>query len=433
MKFVDFLKRSLLLRLVVAYGAILAAVFLIIGIFFTARVGLVVNNAMDAYGSAVAEQLAQNTLDATLQHDQIELQAQLSRLMKVPSVVSVSIYDASNNLLAQAGATPSELTHRAYLRNYSATLSLGDNLTGSVVVTLDTEKIEHLFPETRWLLAALVVLALVLFWLLSYHFTREIRQQRTDLSTVLLESVPQEVMDACFTERPSQLNENEMRQLMAQLQRHTQQIQTPSQAQLNDAAADLLHNNDGYVYVLLECRNIDVLQRQISRDRLRALLDQLQHCVKKTARLYNAQRMPMAGSCLKLAMPADAVDLAEVLLRAACCAEVLMGVLQACRDEELGIQLQWTLALDRHLPCDNDILRNRQQAAEEQRSHWLCHQVGNGQLAVSAEVGELLQTQDKLSLVVEHGESGKPFFRIANFVQSQRALLDGQIARLLEH
>ena len=215
MKFVDFLKRSLLLRLVVAYGAILAAVFLIIGIFFTARVGLVVNNAMDAYGSAVAEQLAQNTLDATLQHDQIELQAQLSRLMKVPSVVSVSIYDASNNLLAQAGATPSELTHRAYLRNYSATLSLGDNLTGSVAVTLETEKIEHLFPETLWLLAALVMLALVLFWVLSYYFTREIRQQRTDLSMVLLESVPQEVMDACFTERPSQLNENEMRQLMA--------------------------------------------------------------------------------------------------------------------------------------------------------------------------------------------------------------------------
>ncbi|MEZ5494416.1 MAG: hypothetical protein R3E61_07490 [Pseudomonadales bacterium] len=433
MKLVDFLKSSLLLRLVLAYGAILAAVFVIISIFFTARVGLVVNSAMDAYGSAVAEQLAQNTLDATLQHDQIGLQAQLSRLMKVSSVVSVSIYDASNNLLAQAGATPSELQHRDYLRNYSATLSLGDNMTGSVVVTLETEKIEHLFPETQWLLAVLVVLAMVLFVLLSYHFTREIREQRTALAEVLLDTVPQDVMEACFAERPLRLSEQEMRQLMAQLHQHTQQIQTPSQAQLNDAATNLLHNNDGYVYVLLECHNIDVLQRQVSRDRLRTLLDQLQQQVKKTARLYNAQRMPTAGSCIKLVMPADSVELADVLLRAACCAEVLIGVLQACRDEELGIQLQWSLALDRHLPCDNDILRNRQLALEEQRSHWLCHQVGNGQLAVSADVGELLQSQEKLSLAAEHGESGKPFFRIASFAQSQRALLDGQIARLLEH
>lgn len=433
MKLVDVLKSSLLLRLVLAYGAILAAAFLIIGIFFTARVGLVVNNAIDTYGTTVAEQLAQNTLDATLQHDQIGLQAQLSRLMKVSSVVSVSIYDASNNLLAQAGATPSELLHRDYLRNYSATLSLGDNLTGSVVVTLDTEKIEHLFPETRWLLAALVVLALVLFWLLSYHFTREIREQRTALAEVLLDTVPQDVMEACFAERPLRLSEQEMRQLMAQLHQHTQQIQTPSQAQLNDAATNLLHNNDGYVYVLLECHNIDVLQRQVSRDRLRTLLDQLQQQVKKTARLYNAQRMPTAGSCIKLVMPADSAELADVLLRAACCAEVLIGVLQACRDEELGIQLQWSLALDRHLPCDNDILRNRQLVLEEQRSHWLCQQVGNGQLAVSADVGELLQSQEKLSLAAEHGESGKPFFRIASFAQSQRALLDGQIARLLEH
>jgi len=433
MKLVDVLKSSLLLRLVLAYGAILAAAFLIIGIFFTARVGLVVNNAIDTYGTTVAEQLAQNTLDATLQHDQIGLQAQLSRLMKVSSVVSVSIYDASNNLLAQAGATPSELLHRDYLRNYSATLSLGDNLTGSVVVTLDTEKIEHLFPETRWLLAALVVLALVLFWLLSYHFTREIREQRTALAEVLLDTVPQDVMEACFAERPLRLSEQEMRQLMAQLHQHTQQIQTPSQAQLNDAATNLLHNNDGYVYVLLECHNIDVLQRQVSRDRLRTLLDQLQQQVKKTARLYNAQRMPTAGCCIKLVMPADSAELADVLLRAACCAEVLIGVLQACRDEELGIQLQWSLALDRHLPCDNDILRNRQLVLEEQRSHWLCQQVGNGQLAVSADVGELLQSQEKLSLAAEHGESGKPFFRIASFAQSQRALLDGQIARLLEH
>jgi len=166
---------------------------------------------------------------------------------------------------------------------------------------------------------------------------------------------------------------------------------------------------------------------------LRVLLDRLQTCVEKTARLYHAQRMPVAGSSIKLVIPTEPTQLTDVLLRAACCAEVLQRVLQACRDEELGIQLQWSLALDRHLPCSNDILRNRQQLVDEQRSRWLCHQVGNSQLAVSAEVGDVLQGQDKLTLVVEHGEGGRPFYRIRDFAQGQRALLDGQIARLLEH
>ena len=117
MKIVEWLKNSLMLRLVAGYGAVLVVSFFAIGIFFTARVEFLVDNPIDAYGSTVAEQLAQNTLDAALQHDQIGLQAQLSRLMKVPNIVSVSIYDASNTLLAQTGATPSELTQRRYLRN----------------------------------------------------------------------------------------------------------------------------------------------------------------------------------------------------------------------------------------------------------------------------------------------------------------------------
>lgn len=429
----DFLKNSLLLRLIAGYGAVFFAGFLLMGIFFTVRVESLVSNTIDAYGSTVAEQLAQNTLDAAIQRDQISLQAQLARLMKVPNIVSVSIYDASNALLAQAGATPSELTHRNYLRNYSATLSLGDNMTGSVVVTLETENIEHLFPEIRWVLGFIVVMALLLLWLLSIYFTRDIRQQRTALASVLMEAVPLEVMTACFSERPHTLDEKDMRQLMTQLQHHVQQIQTPSQAELHNAAALLLNGNGGYVYLLLECHNIDVLQRQVSRDRLRTLLDQLQTHVEKTARLYHAQRVPAAGSCIKLVMPIENESLVDVVLRAACCANVLMGVLQPCRDTELGIQLQWSMALDKHAPCNNDILRNRQQLVDEQRSRWLCHQVGNSQLAVSAEVGDVLQGQDKLTLVVEHGEGGRPFYRIRDFAQGQRALLDGQIARLLEH
>ncbi|MEZ5538804.1 MAG: hypothetical protein R3E63_02355 [Pseudomonadales bacterium] len=431
MKVVDALKGSLLLRIVSGYGAIFFAVFLLIGVFLVARVEWLVGSTIDTYGTTVAEQLAQNSLDAAIQRDQVGLQAQLARLMKVPSVVSVSIYDASNALLAQAGATPSELSQRHFLRSYTATLGFGDNMTGSVNVILEVEKIESLLPEIRWALATLFVASFVALLMLSYYFTRDIRQQRNALATVLMERVPVEVMETCFSSRPSNLSEHEMRQLMEHLQQYVLQIQTPSPAELHEAAASLFDGRGGYVYLLLECHNIDVLQRQVSRDRLRVLLDQVQEQVKKTTRLYHAQRMPAAGSCIKIVFPVDA-PVAEVLLRAACCADVLCNVLQACRDDELGIQLQWSLALDHHSPCDNDILRNRQQTTDEQRSRWLCNQVGNAQLAVSAEVGELLQAQENLTLAVEHGEGGKSFCRITAFAQQHRNLLDSQIARLLE-
>ncbi|MCC7516916.1 MAG: hypothetical protein IT470_06220 [Pseudomonadales bacterium] len=428
----DFLKRSLVLRLTGAYGVVFAVGLLIVSAFCFTRVSQLIDETIDAYGNTVAAQLAHSSLDAVMQRDQIALQAQLARLLKAPAIVSAGIYDASSVLLAQAGATPSELAEQSYLHNYSASLGLGDNMSGSVVVTLRTEKIERLMPQIRWVLAAMLALEVVLLLLLSRYFSRHIREQETSLIAALIDTVPPAVLASFCQGRPEKLDDHGIRQVLVQLQEYVRRVQAPSPAALRDAAADLLNNSGGRAYLLLECHNLDLLQRQVSRDRLRAVLDRFQTCVEKTARLYNAQRMPASGSCMKLVMLADNEKLSEVLLRAACCAQVLVGVLAQCRDEELGIQLQWSLALDWHEPCDNDILRNSQQAFDEQRSQWLCRQVGSGQLAVSADAGALLQEQDKLILTVEHGEGGKPFYRINGFVQTQRMLLDGQIAQLLE-
>jgi uncharacterized membrane protein affecting hemolysin expression len=410
---------------------------LLTGIFSVTRVATLVNNTVDAYGETVASQLAHGSLDAVMQRDSISLQAYLSRLLKTPGIVSAAIYDARNQLLAQAGATPSELDDRDYLHNYSATLGLGDNMTGSVVVTLDTTDIEHLLPEVRWVLAAVSAIVLFLLLVLSRYFARDIHEQRATLAQALKDTVPTSVINDCFpgqaNNKPfSHLGEDDIRLLLSRLREHVEQVQAPSPAALRDAAADLLNSDGGRVYLLLECHNLDLLQRQVSRDRLRVLLDRMQQQVEKTCRLYNAQRMPVAGSCIKMVIAADAENITGALLQAACCAKVLAGVLEHCRDQELGIQLQWSLALDWHAPCDNDILRNRQQALDEQRSQWLCRQVGSGQLAVSADAGALLQEQDKLTLAVEHGEGGKPFYRVTGFVQTQRVLLEGQIAHLLE-
>jgi uncharacterized membrane protein affecting hemolysin expression len=427
-----YLKRSLILRLLVAYGSIILLSLAITGIFSIIRVGKLVDKTIDAYGATVASQLAHSSLDAVMQRDMIGLQAHLAHLLKTPGVISAVIYDAKSQLLAQAGATPSELKGREYLHNYSSTLALGDNMTGNVGITLETREIEQLLPEVRWVLLATGGLVIFLLLGVSRHFAQSISNQKAAMAQALLDTAPPSVLEHFPAVKPGNMSEEEIAAILHRLRQYVDEVQAPSPAALREAAAELLNSSGGRAYLLLECRNLDLLQRQVSRDRLRVLLDEMQQQVEKTCSLYNAQRLPVTGSCIKIVISAAAGQVSDALIQAACCARVLAGVLEQCRDEELGIQLQWSLALDWHAPCDNDILRNRQQGHDEQRSQWLCRQIGSGQLAVSTEAGALLQEQDKLTLAVENGEDGKPFYRVTGFVHTLQVLLDGQIAQLLE-
>lgn len=427
-----YLKRSLTLSLLVAYGSIILLSLVVTGVYSSIRVGNLVDKTIDAYGTTVASQLAHISLDAVMQRDMIGLQAHLANLLKTPGVISAVIYDAKGQLLAQAGATPTEMKGRKYLHKYSATLALGDNMTGNVGITLETAEIEQVLPEARWVLLSTCALVVFLLLGVSRHFARSISNQKANLAQALLDTAPQAVLEQFPAVRPGNMSEEDIAAILQQLRHYVDEVQAPSPAALREAAAELLNSSGGRAYVLVECRNLDLLQRQVSRDRLRALLDTVQQQVEKTCTLYNAQRLPVTGSCIKIMVSAVAGQVPDALIQAACCAKVLSGVLEQCRDEELGIQLQWGVVLDWHAPCDNDILRNRQQGHDEQRSQWLCRQIGNGQLAVSTEAGALLQEQDKITLAVEHGEDGKPFYRVTGFIHTLVVLLDGQIAQLLE-
>ena len=111
----SLLKHSLVLRLVGGYGAIFILGLVLTGAFSITRVAKLVDSTIDSYGETVSAQLANSSLDAVMQRDMIGLQAHLSRLLKTPGIVSAVIYDARNELMAQAGATPSELSNRDYL------------------------------------------------------------------------------------------------------------------------------------------------------------------------------------------------------------------------------------------------------------------------------------------------------------------------------
>lgn len=427
-------RRSLALRLTALYGVIFVLGLASLALFVGWRVNHVVHTTIQAYGSTVSGQMAHVALDAVMQRDPIALQAHLNRLLKTPGIVSAAVYDVENQLLAQGGATPREQQGRPYLHHFPSTLAMGDTALGTVVVTVDGAAMEQLLAEVGWVLGGGGLLAVLLMLGLSLRLASEWEAAREAFSQSVLAGVPDDVLAAAWPpgQRPARLVPADVGAVMTALQAHLQQLKTPSQAALLSAASEITNPQHGFACVVVECANLEMLQRQVSRERLRALLQQFQSRIDKTARLYSGQRSPMAGPGVRLLFPASKAQPSLAALHAVRCAYVLAGVLQECRDEQLGIALQWHMAVDWVEPCDNDILRNLALALHEQRCGWLCRQVGSEQLALSLEVAAHLREETALTLQEHSGDGGHRFCRLASFAEGQQTLLDRQVGQLRE-
>ncbi len=421
------------LRLVASYGAVFASSLLLVTVLSLSRVSVLVDQVTQSWGEAIADQLAQTTLDAVMQKDEIALQAHLGRLLKTRGVVSAAVYDVQSALLGQAGALPRELKDRGGLHTFSAMLALGDDAIGRAVVVMDADTIEALHDQLYWILGGGGGLAFVLLIVVSYHFSRQATLLHRQVSDAFIQAMPQEVLPTALIESngTQRINGEQFLTTLAALQSYVERLQRPSPALLLAAAADLINPADACAYVVFEVRNLDVLQRQVSRERIQTLLQSYQQHIENTCRLYSAQRAPIAGACVKLVFTAKN-NPEGAAFQAACCAYVLSGLLRDCVDPDMGIDLQWAMALDWHDASTNELLRNVQRSQDEQRSHWLCEQIGSGQFACSNELAERMSRQDKLVLVETSGTGGRLFYRLGTVSESHRQMLERQIEQLRE-
>ena len=425
------LKRSVGLRLVAFYGAAFVVSMALIAALSLVRVSVVIEQVIQAWGETVAQQLAQSTLDAAMQKDSIALQAHLGRLLKAEGLVSASVYDVQNTLLAQAGAMPRELSGRAGLHSFPATLALGDNAIGRVVVIIDASKVEKLHRQLYWIMIGGGVLAMLLLAVVSYRFARQTHALHRQLSMDFITAMPSNILPAASAESHGDvlLDAMQYRKALQALAAYVEQLQSPSPSVLLAAASDLINPDDACAYVLFEVRKLEVLQRQVSRDRLRSVLKLYQQHIENVCRLYGAQRVPVTGACIKIIFPTRK-NHHEAAFQAACLAYVMAGLLRDCVDPEMGMTLQWAVALDWHSSNSDELLRNLQRSQDEKRSHWLCEQVGSMQLACSAELADQLKVQDKLELIEASGDGGRLFYRFGNMVESHHRMLERQIEQM---
>ncbi len=432
------LRRSFGVRLAVVYGGLFVFSIALILFLTVLRQSALLAETVKSWGESTAEQLAQSSLDAVASHNDIALQAQLWRLLKTPGVVSAALYDTQDAPLAQAGATQNELYGRAGLHCYSAALALGDKALGRAEVTLDTLRLEQAHGDMYGIVAGISVVALLFVFIASYRFGRQVEQRHKKLSQQVLDAMPAAVISAAlgtkdafsaaFPAKNVPLDSPSLAALLAALKAFIARLQ---QGTLPAASAARTPHLSGLacVYILLECRNLSVLQQQISRARLRQLLEKFQQSTDRVCEGYGVLREAAAGAALKIIFPLeDATQTAVVSLQAASCAYVLAGVLRDGID--YGISIDWRMALDCHTANHNEFLRNAQRSDDEQRSHWLCGQIQAGQFAFSAELAALSAQQEHIKLMDSNAADGRRFYRLMSFSEEHRRGLDQQIERL---
>jgi class 3 adenylate cyclase/uncharacterized membrane protein affecting hemolysin expression len=417
--------------LLTLYGGAVLAGLLVMLLLAVLRIDKVIDHVVDAWGEAAVQQVVQTVLDPVMEGDAIALQAHAGRFAKAPGVVSVSVYDIQNSLLAEAGESPSEYRQRASIHSFPAVLSLGDNAVGRVVLVMDAARIERLQQEVFRILGAGCIVSLILVLLASRWVSTKVKELHGQLSRVFLQFMPTEVKSADM-QTAEYVSKSQFEGALVSLGAYLEDLQRPAPAKLLEAAAELMSPAEACAYVMVDVRNLDTLQRQVSRDRLREILDVFLQNVEHAARLYAARRMPVAGASIKFTFPAHG-DPAYASLHALNFAYVLTGLLRACTDPEWGVTLQWTVTVDWHEANENELLRNLQRQQDEQQGHWLGEQLGLGQLACSLKLAEQLSNQDsRFGLVATTGTGGKVFYRMGQLSDSLRRMLDRQIEQLIQ-
>lgn len=398
---------NLPLQFTLGYGTLLAAGLFAVTLACVWRSEQAIEQAQQQFGTTTAAQLAQLSVSAVAERNLVGLQAILARAAVEP-IISAAIYDVENHLLAQAGQPPSHRQSNELSRHFNAPIGLGDNITGNVSVVLDISADRNAIASMRlwlWLTAALLLAGI---GALSWHFGSSLREQRRAASRALLELAPSSLTERYLSDHTG-FTEQQLRQLLLDVRHYVDTVSSPTPAQLQEAAQQIIDCRDGRLYLLLACKNLELLKKQVSREPLAHLLTQAEQRIFSFAQGHELISLPVAGSYFKFVLPVVSREQLPTAVSAARqLAEQLLAELATVSTEGVGIRLNWAGVLDWHPPATSELARNQQLAADHQRSEWLCLEAGRYELVLSVEAGSWLKDSD-LELV--HSESGLPFYR----------------------
>lgn len=242
------------------------------------------------YGNSLAKLTAGQAANATLNSDLVSLQVGLENLIKNPHVLSATIHDVENQLLVQAGDSPT-LGHYSSVnsRSFTAPITLHDSVAGYVAVTLDTQAIYD-NQDNAWLIGLFAVCLM--------------------LTSFSLMTTPKPSPGPAPVAEPAQDNE---------LPTH------------HHSSAD-----DVPVVLLLRVLNIESLRKQINGSLRAKLFAELGKKIDGINMLYNGRLEAASENWLSIRYSGD--DIADASFRASCAALLLFRLIEEC-EETLQLQL----------------------------------------------------------------------------------------------
>lgn len=411
------------------------AVFLLLFLagfgLFEHQIRQLIDDSINTSGELIARQLANQVRDDVLNREHLLLHAHASALEQNPMVQAVTIYDEENHILARSPAELEQAGDTSSVYAFPAPITLNDTLIGNVNVRLNAHYLQNRHNQIYNILLACLLPGLLACLLLGNACVRQFRALLTDIqhriNTINGVEASQQETSANIARHMATITEG-----LEQLSRQTEKLKQNSPLYRKQGKS-AQSPSGGYALLLIECLNINQIQRQISPRQARQILQSFQSVVDRSAGLYQGINIETQGRYLLLRFQND--ENRDAALRLVYCSWLIFSRL---------IQLQEQASPGTHIKCRMSGLwaeNSQPQTALASNLHFqhelellqqLCQQGTENDLILAKNFRQFpaILENCKVSLIANH-ELDEDFYLMEGLEDEVQATLNRQLDELL--
>lgn len=296
-----------------AFGVLIGACLFFLPAHFTLNKSE--QNYLDAYGQALADAVARESVEAIFRNDLVSLRAIVQASAENPFVIRVSLRSVEQKTLAQAGPVLHELPDVS--RTFESPITLHDSIAGAATVILDTGVNSH-----SNYLGGFIVVVLLCLGVIAWSFNKQ------GLFSAIWAGVAQ----------TRKIDNDHLNDDMTE----------PEKADSFDEAA---YDEDlPRAYLALCVKNASVLQHQLNGETYRRTFKQLENRVQQVGKLYGLAESQWSKDRYILTFSASAPSIAA--FHAACAGKLLLDLAGIIHRVPLDLSAQISMDEDRLLDIE---------------------------------------------------------------------------------
>ncbi|MBM6551342.1 AhpA/YtjB family protein [Marinomonas ostreistagni] len=406
-----------------AYVAFLIITLATVWFSVTSAVNNYLNQQTDVLGSSLATQAAFNATQSILTNDLLSLNVLLNRLVVSDSILSARVYNKEDELLAEAHRNGSQAASEAELRPsekhrvYSSPIRFRDDIVGHVLITLDKTSNQSTLSHISNLMIGLGIILTAITGLILLLLLRRL-QLPISRATDAIEAYTNGNPDMPLPKRTYK----EAQELIYHVKKlQTLELSAPLSTPRNSSEEQETVSEEGQFEINFE-RIIEETEREscvlfiqfkhlsqwnetLPPLQVANLLTPLYRTIFLASEYYNGQVHQYQDDSVLMLFQAKNCD-DNLYMNAACCAELIRGLLKQLMNTELyddtpeivyhmGLHRgnEWTSQMYEQNALNEDDLEPIMQSAKA-----LSHSDTNNHLVMSEEVITVPDIQNRIIL-----------------------------------